>query len=408
MAATSPNAHRSKAQPKAARSFYDREVQAIIWQTVTLAVVLGIGYYLFSNMQANLERRSIQTGFEFLWREAGFAIGESPIPYSAASSYARAIVVGLLNTLYVAILGVALATVIGTVVGVATLSKNWLLAKITEWYIHILRNIPVLLQIIFWGVLLRNQRFFQSAQPRSNPDGEVTPLIGQIYITNGGIYLPKPTDPAFWLAILGGLALAAILSFALGRFAAERQRATGEILPTGWIRLGLFIALPLLAWLAVGAPWSWELPEANRFRLAGGQIITPEFLAVLIGLTVYTSAFIAEIIRAGILSVPKGQTEAGRALGLRDGVIMRQVILPQALRVIIPPTTSQYLNLTKNSSLAVAVGYPDLVSTGNTTLNQTGQAPEMILIMMAVYLTISITISIVMNFYNRSIQLVER
>ena len=408
MANNVTDARYAAARPKRSYSFYDREVQAVFWQVVILAIVFGVGYYLYSNMQANLEKRQIQTGFDFLGREAGFGIGESLIAYSPASTYARAILVGIVNTLYLAAIGIVLSTIIGIVVGVATLSTNFLVAKITEWYIHVLRNIPVLVQIIFWYVVFLNQRFFQSAQPRANESGTVQPLIGDIYITNGGIYLPKPLDPSFWPAILLGVLAALVLGWAFATLSEQRRRATGQSLPVLWIRLALLVACPVIAWLIIGAPWEWEAPRANRFRLSGGAIITPEFLALLTGLTVYTSAFIAENVRAGILSVHKGQTEAGRALGLSESVIMAQVILPQALRVIIPPTTSQYLNLTKNSSLATAIGYPDLVSTGNTTLNQTGQAPEAILIMMAVYLTISLAISLGMNIYNRQIQLVER
>lgn len=387
--------------PKPARNFYDKEVQAIFWQVVILAVVFLFGYYLFSNMQYNLEKRQIQTGFDFLDREAGFAIGESLIPYSPASSYGRALLVGLLNTLYVAFLGILLATIIGIVVGIATLSKNWLVAKITEWYIHILRNIPVLLQIIFWAVLLRNERFLQNARGAE-------PFFGDFYLTNRGLIGPIPIWHEGWAAALLAIPIAFLLVYLLNSWAKQRQLKTGQRIPTFGLSAGLIILLPVLGWLAFGAPWQFDSPEATRFGLRGGGRVTPEFLAVLVGLTVYTSAFIAEIVRAGILSVPKGQTEAGRALGLRDSVIMSQVILPQALRLIIPPTTSQYLNLTKNSSLSVAVGYPDLVSTGNTTLNQTGQAPEAIIIMMAVYLTISIAISLFMNWYNARIQLVER
>lgn len=387
--------------PKATRGFYDKDVQAIFWQMVILAIVFLSGYYLFANMQYNLEKRQIQTGFDFLSREAGFAIGESLIPYSPAATYARALLVGLLNTLYVALLGIILCTIIGTFIGIATLSKNWLVAKLTAWYIHILRNIPVLLQIIFWAVLLRNERFLQNARGAE-------PFFGDFYLTNRGLIGPLPIWHEGWAAALIAIPVAFLLAFLLNAWAKQRQRATGKIFPTLGINVCIIVLLPVLAWLAFGAPWQFDAPNATRFGLRGGGRVTPEFLAVLVGLTVYTSAFIAEIVRAGILSVSKGQTEAGRALGLRDSVIMSQIILPQALRVIIPPTTSQYLNLTKNSSLSVAVGFPDLVSTGNTTLNQTGQAPEAIIIMMAVYLSISISISLFMNWYNTRIQLVER
>ncbi len=398
----------SRARPKRQWSFYDKEVQGVIWQIVTLTLVIGIGYWLYSNMIYNLQNQNIRTGFEFLEREAGFAIGESLIDYSAASTYARALTVGLLNTLLVAAIGIVLATVLGVFIGIASLSRNWLVQQLTGVYIHVLRNIPVLLQLLFWWLLLLNDRFTQSAQPRSNPDGTVTPLVGDVYITNSGVYYPAATDYRFWLVIWGGILLALVLGFVVGQMSKRKQAETGQTLPVGLITLGLVIALPLAGWLAIGAPWDWEMPKANRFRLSGGANLSPEFLALLFGLAVYTSAFIAQIVRAGIMAVPKGQTEAARAIGLKEGVIMRQVILPQALRVIIPPTTSQYLNLTKNSSLAVAIGYPDLVNVGNTTLNQTGQAPEAILIMMLVYLTLSLLTSLFMNIYNASIQLVER
>ncbi|MEO0799575.1 MAG: ABC transporter permease subunit [Pseudomonadota bacterium] len=398
----------SRARPKRQWSFYDKEVQGVIWQIVTLTLVIAIGYWLYSNMIYNLQNQNIRTGFEFLEREAGFAIGESLIDYSAASTYARALTVGLLNTLLVAAIGIVLATVLGVFIGIASLSRNWLVQQLTGVYIHVLRNIPVLLQLLFWWLLLLNDRFTQSAQPRSNPDGTVTPLVGDVYITNSGVYYPAATDYRFWLVIWGGILLALVLGFVVGQMSKRKQAETGQTLPVGLITLGLVIALPLAGWLAIGAPWDWEMPKANRFRLSGGANLSPEFLALLFGLAVYTSAFIAQIVRAGIMAVPKGQTEAARAIGLKEGVIMRQVILPQALRVIIPPTTSQYLNLTKNSSLAVAIGYPDLVNVGNTTLNQTGQAPEVILIMMLVYLTLSLLTSLFMNIYNASIQLVER
>ncbi|MEO1651206.1 MAG: ABC transporter permease subunit [Pseudomonadota bacterium] len=398
----------SQARPKRQWSFYDKEVQGVIWQVVILGLVFGIGYWLYANMIFNLEKRNIQTGFEFLDREAGFAIGETLVAYSPSSSYFRAFLVGLLNTLLVSAIGIVLATVLGVFIGIASLSKNWLVRQLTGVYIHVLRNIPVLLQLIFWWLFLLNDRFTQSASPRSNEGGTVESLFGTLYITNSGVFYPAPTDWRFWPAIFGGLAVALIAGWAAGQMSKRKQAETGQTLPVGLITVGLAIALPIVGWLMIGAPWSWDVPAANRFRLSGGANLSPEFLALLLGLAVYTSAFIAQIVRAGILAVPKGQTEAARAIGLKEGVIMRQVILPQALRVIIPPTTSQYLNLTKNSSLAVAIGYPDLVNIGNTTLNQTGQAPEAILIMMLVYLTLSLLTSLFMNIYNASIQLVER
>jgi general L-amino acid transport system permease protein len=393
--------------PKRARSFYDKEVQAIVWQVVFLAIVLGIGYYLYSNMQANLARQNVSTGFDYLTRESGFGIGESWIQYSPAATYAHALLVGFLNTIAVAIVGVVLATMIGISIGVASLSKNWLVRQVTGVYIHFLRNIPVLLQIILWHTLITNERFLPLPRDFRSEDGP-SPILGSLYLTRRGLFFPSFEPHIGWLGALAGLIIGVLVAWMIARWADRRMAETGEQFPAFWAGVGAVVACATIGWLVMGAPTGVSYPEIGRFRVAGGATITPEFMAVLFGLTVYTSAFIAEIVRAGILAVPKGQIEAGRSLGLRESVIMRKVILPQALRVIIPPLTSQYLNLTKNSSLAVAVGYPDLVSVSNTTLNQTGQAPEAILIMMAVYLTTSIVTSVLMNWYNSRIQLVER
>jgi len=393
--------------PKRARSFYDKEVQAVIWQAVFIAGVLAFGYYLYSNMQANLAKQNVSTGFSYLGREAGFGIGESWIAYSPAATYARALLVGFVNTIAVAVVGVVLATLIGISIGIASLSKNWLVRQITGVYINFLRNIPVLLQIILWHTLITNERFLPI--PRDFlAEGGPSPILGSLYLTRRGIYFPAFEAHIGWVGALVGLIIGVIAAWMIARWAAARMDATGEQFPAGWAGLGAVVGCAVIGWLVMGAPTAVSYPEIGRFRVSGGATITPEFMAILFGLTIYTSAFIAEIVRAGILSVPKGQIEAGRSLGLRESVIMRKVILPQALRVIIPPLTSQYLNLTKNSSLAVAVGYPDLVSVSNTTLNQTGQAPEAILIMMAVYLTTSILTALVMNWYNTRIQLVER
>lgn len=387
-------------KPKRSFSFYDKDVQAVLFQIIVIGLVVALFWYLAHNTFVNLDRRKIQTGFAFLWREAGFEIGESLIPYSAASTYGRAIVVGLLNTLQVAVIGCVVATFLGVSVGIASLSKNWLLAKLTAGYLNFLRNIPVLLQIILWYTLLISDRFMPA--PR-----QAKSFLG-VYATQRGWYFPVPDgSPGYWAAFVG-LLVAIVIVLVMRRWAHVRQERTGQQFPVVWATITLIVGIPLAAWVAFGAPTGLDAPVIKGFNFQGGSRITPEFVALLFGLTIYTSAFIGEIVRAGILAVPKGQTEAGRALGLRDNVILRQVILPQAMRVIIPPLTSQYLNLTKNSSLAVAAGYPDLVSTANTTLNQTGQAPEAILILMGVYLTISVTTALLMNWYNSSIQLVER
>jgi general L-amino acid transport system permease protein len=397
MTETTANGRRAPARSTGARSFYDKEVQGVIWQIVTIVIVIGTGWYLYSNMVYNLETRQIQTGWDFLWRPSSFDIGESMIEYSSASPYWKALLVGLINTFRVAIIGCILATILGVFVGVASLSRNFLVNKITAAYIHILRNIPVLLQMIFWIAVMHAMPSVREAEP----------LYGFV-ATQRGLYMPVPSADFGWYTALAGLLIAFLAIWMLASWARRRLQATGETFPVFWWSLVLLVALPALGWAIGGAPTAWDVPQLGRFNIQGGINLSPEFLAVLVGLTLYTSAFIGEIVRAGILSVPKGQIEAARALGLRESVIMRKIILPQALRVIVPPQTSQYLNLTKNSSLSVAIGYPDLVNTANTTMNQTGQAPEGILIIMVVYLTISLTISLFMNWYNKSIQLVER
>jgi general L-amino acid transport system permease protein len=378
---------------------YDRGVRAILYQVVTLAIVIGVGAYLVNNTLVNLEQRKIATGYGFLNQEARFEIGESLVAYSAASSYGRALYVGFLNTLKVSILGIAIATILGIMVGILGLSRNWLVARLAGVYVSFLRNVPILLHIILWYTAIT---FLLPALREA-----ISPITG-VYLSQRGLYFPVPVAAPGWTAAIWTLPVAAALAYGVQRWAKARQDRTGQIFPSFRVGLGIVIGLPFLAWLASGAPTELSVPELKGFNFAGGESISPEFMAVLGGLSIYTSAYIAEITRAGILAVSHGQTEAGRSVGLSEGVIMRKVILPQALRVIIPPTTNQYLNLTKNSSLSVAVGYPDLVSISNTTLNQTGQAIEVIAIIMAVYLTTSLVTSAVMNWYNRRIQLVER
>ena len=391
------NGRRAPAKKSGSRGFYDKEVQGIIWQIVTIGVVVGLGWFLYTNLLHNLDRLQIQTGWDFLERASSFDIGESMIEYSSASPYWKALLVGLINTFRIAIIGCILATILGVFVGVASLSRNFLVNKITAGYIHILRNIPVLLQMIFWITLMH-------ALPTVR---EAKPVLG-VVATQRGLYMPVPAADFGWTtAVIGGL-IAVLAIWMLGRWARARLAATGQTFPVFWVSLALLIVLPVLGWAIGGAPTDWNNLQLGRFNIRGGINLSPEFLAVLIALTLYTAAFIGEIVRSGILSVPKGQVEAARALGLRESVIMRKIILPQALRVIVPPQTSQYLNLTKNSSLSVAIGYPDFVNTANTTINQTGQAVEVILIVMVIYLSISLSISLFMNWYNRQIQLVER
>jgi general L-amino acid transport system permease protein len=381
-------------------TIYDKDVQATIWQVVVVALVAGLAWVLYRNTAHNLATKSIKTGFDFLEREAGFEIGETLIAYSPAASFTRALVVGFLNTLHVAVIGIALATLVGILVGIASLSRNWLVAHLTAGYIHFLRNIPVLLHIILWYTLLISERFLPG--PR-----QAESFLG-IFATQRGIYLPVPAAHRGWVAALIALAAGAVAFAVMSRQAKKRREATGQ--PTSLLAAGLILlaGLPFAAWLMGGAPTAMDWPALRGFNLTGGARITPEFSAITLGLSVYTSAFIAEIVRSGILAVPKGQTEAARALGLKETVILRQVVLPQALRVIVPPLTSQYLNLTKNSSLSVAIGYPDLVNIANTTITQTGQAIEGILIIMAVFLATSLATSALMNWYNARVALVER
>ncbi len=381
-------------------SFYDQKVQAILWQVIVVAAVLAFAAWLVNNTVTNLERRGIETGYRFLWLEAGFEIGESLIPYSPASSYAYALLVGLLNTIQVAIIGCVLATVLGIILGIGSLSNNWLIAKLTAGYIHFLRNIPVLLQIILWHAILISDRFLP--HPR-----QAEPVLGG-YATQRGVYIPMPEAAPGWTAALIAVVVAGLAAWWLVRWGRAERERTGE--QPAAVRLGLIVLglLPVVAWAAFGAPTAMSWPRLTGFNISGGAWITPEFAAILLGLTIYTSAFIAEIVRSGILAVPNGQIEAARALGLKEGVILRRVVLPQAMRVIIPPLTSQYLNLTKNSSLSVAIGYPDLVNVANTTINQTGQAIEGISIIMLIYLSISLATSLFMNWFNRHIALVER
>lgn len=379
-------------------SWGDPSLRALVYQVLILAAVGAAAWYLVSNTLHNLAARNITTGFDFLHREAGFAIGESAIAYAPTDTYGRAIWVGLLNTLRISVVGIVAATLLGTVLGVARLSGNWLVSRLAGLYVEIVRNVPLLLQLFFWYAVI--------TQNLPGPRQALHPLPG-VFLSNRGLKLPALRGDALdWMA--AGLALAIVGVVVLGHWARRRQEATGRIFPFGRAALALVVLLPLLGWWAGGAPLALDLPYLKGFNFTGGLTLTPEFAALLAGLVIYTSAFTAEVVRSGIQAVDRGQWEAAGALGLPRRRILRLVVLPQALRVIVPPMTSQYLNLTKNSSLAVAIGYPDLVSVVNTTLNQTGQAIEGILIIMAAYLTVSLSIALFMNWYNRRIALVER
>ncbi|OQY60501.1 MAG: amino acid ABC transporter permease [Desulfobacteraceae bacterium 4572_88] len=373
--------------------------RSVIYQIGTLCMVGLLGYYLVSNTLANLERQSIATGFGFLEKESSFEIGESLISYSAADSYARALWVGILNTLKVSFIGIILTALLGTIVGVARLSANWLVSRMAAVYIEVLQDIPVLLQLFFWYAI------FYETLP--SPRQASSPFAG-VFLSNRGLFLPIPESHSAYGYMFWAFVTACGLVFVLRRWAKKRQEKTGKLFPLFRVSAGFLIALPLIAWRMSGAPVKMDIPELRGFNFEGGISLSPEFAALLLGLVLYTAAFVAEIVRAGIQSVSHGQTEAAMSLGLRPGPILNLVILPQALRVIIPPLTSQLLNLTKNSSLAVAIGFPDFVSVANTTINQTGQAIEGVAMIMIVYLCFSLLTSAIMNWYNKKMAIVER
>ena len=380
-------------------SWSDPRLRNVIWQALILGTVGFVVWYLVRNTNRNLEARHIAGGWGFLWQPASIPIGETPISYvPSVSTYGRALAIGILNTLKVSAVGILLATLLGTAVGIGRLSHNWLLSRLTAVYVEVVRDIPLLLQLFFWYGLI---------QALPAPRQAFHPVAG-VFLSNRGIKLPQLD----W-AQAHGLALAAFVFGLLAllgwsRWADRRQAKTGRR-PLSWpVAVFFLVVLPIGVWAAFGSPFHLDLPALRGFNFQGGLTITPEYAALLVGLVVYTATYIAEIVRSGILAIPRGQWEAGIALGLSRGVVLRRIILPQSMRVIIPPMASQYLNLVKNSSLAVAVGYQDIVSIADTTLNQTGQAIEGVAIIMAVYLTFSMAISTFMNWYNKRMALRER
>ncbi len=377
----------------------DPDKRGMVFQIVVLLLALSIGYTLFTNTQANLERQSIATGFGFLQNEAGFEIGESTIEYSAADSYGQALLVGALNTLKVSFIGIIFTLILGTIVGIARLSHNWLVSRLAGMFIEVMQNIPILLQLFFWYAI------FSEAFPA--PRLALNPLSG-VFLCNRGLIFGVPAAHPVHGTMLLAFLVAVIAWWLLVRQGRKIQESTGKILPVHRMGMGLCLLLPLLAWVFAGAPTAMDVPVLKGFNFSGGVTVSPEFSALLLGLVLHTSAFVAEIVRAGIQSVSRGQVEAAMSIGLRPGQVLRLVILPQALRVIIPPLTSQMLNLTKNSSLAIAIGYSDFVSVANTTINQTGQAIEGVALIMVVYLFFSLSTSFFMNWYNKKMALVER
>ena len=372
---------------------------ALLGQALVVGAILWVAVQLFHNTQANLEARNISSGFGFLSVEGGLPINDSLLPYTPADTYGRAFLVGVVNTLFVSGLAIGLATVLGVLVGVARVSTNWLVARLAAVYVEVLRNVPLLLTLFFcYSTLLA---FLPS------PRQSLTPLAN-IFINNRGVFVPRPhcLDGMGW--VLAALALGVLAAFLVVRRSKKLRDETGRGLHAGWLSTGLVVGLPVLAYFLAGQPLAFDAPVLKGFNFKGGMVLRPEFTALLFGLVLYTAAFIGENVRSGIQSVDKGQLDAAKALGLRPGLIMRKVVLPQTLRVCIPATTNDYTSLVKNSSLAVAIGYPDMVSIGGTIIGQNDQAIEVIGMWMAVYLTINLLVSLVMNWFNAKVQLVER
>jgi general L-amino acid transport system permease protein len=376
----------------------DPRTRSYAVQLVMVLLLVALGYELYANASVNLARLGKTFGYEFWNQSAGFDISQSLIEYGSSSSYGTALLVGFLNTILIAALGIFFATLLGFLFGIMRLSKNWLIAKIATVYVETVRNVPLLLQIFIWyGAVLK---------PLPGPKQAIN--VGNFYLSNRGLNMPAPVfEPGAWIGLVGlvaGIAGAIIVR----RWARARQKSTGQPFPYITAGIALTVFLPALCLLLVGWPVSWNVPSLGAFNFTGGATVYPEFIALLVALSIYTGSFIAEIVRAGIQAVSHGQTEAAGALGLRTNHVTRLVIIPQALRIIIPPLASQYLNLTKNSSLAVAIAYPDFVAMGGTVLNQTGKAIEIILLFMIVYLTLSLLTSSFMNWFNSRMKLVER
>ncbi|TPW29397.1 amino acid ABC transporter permease [Martelella alba] len=382
-----------------AAMLYNPAVRGFFYQFITLVLFLAAIWWVVDNTVANLNRAGIASGFGFLGNRAGFDISQSLIPYNNDMTYGRAFVVGLINTIAVSITAIITATIVGFIVGVGRLSRNWLVAKLCQVYVEIFRNIPPLLVIFFFytGVL--------SILPSPRESLEL-PL--DMYLNNRGLTVPMPVFGPGSIAILIAFVIGIVATIGISMWAKKRQMATGQQFPVFSTGLALIIGLPVLAFFVTGMPVTFDMPKLGRFNLSGGASLRPEFMSLYLALSLYTAAFMAEIIRGGINGVAKGQTEAANALGLHPNLVTRLVVVPQAMRIIIPPLTSEYLSLTKNSSLAIAIGYADIVAVGKTILNQTGQAVEVVTIWMVVYLSLSVLTSVFMNWFNAKMALVER
>lgn len=379
-------------------SWNSREGRGVIYQVVAIASVVGLVWLLVHNTLRNMRTRGIQSGFDFMNQPFGFDVSESLIPYDVMSTYWTAFAIGMLNTMRVAIIGIVLASILGTLLGVGRFSANYLVRKICYGYVEFFRNVPIYLQLLIWYIV------FTEMLPSFDNAWEVGPF----FLSKGGFAFPWPVWQLGQTLALIGLVLGVVASYRYSKRASRHFDLTGQQRPVLGVSIALIVGLGVAGWLLGGAPMQWELPEKGVFQVEGGSTFSPEFLSLLLGLVLYTASFIAEIVRSGIASVTQGQQEAAASLGLNKRQAMRLVVLPQALRVIIPPLTSQYLNLTKNSSLAVAIGYPELVSIANTTLNQTGRAIEALSIVMLVYLTLSLITSALMNWFNASAAIRER
>jgi general L-amino acid transport system permease protein len=378
---------------------YDPKIRGYATQIVLLLLLAWGFYEIVLNTQANLKRLNQNFGFDFLGRSAGFDLSTSLIPYSSDSSFSRALLVGFWNTILVSIIGIALATVLGFIVGVMRLSKNWVISSAATIYVEALRNIPLLLQIFIWYALV--------LKPLPGPKQAIS-VFESIFVSNRGVIAPSPTfGPGASLALIF-LGVALVVTWLFRRWAKNRQDSTGKSAPVWWISIPVIVLAPILGLLVAGWPLTWEFPELAGFNFRGGMTMVPEFVALLLALSTYTASFIAENVRSGIMAVSHGQTEASHSLGLDNTTTLRLVVIPQAMRVIIPPMASQYLNLTKNSSLAVAIGFPDMMYAGGTVNNQSGKAIEVFSILLIVYLTLSLLTSAFMNWFNSRMRLVER
>ena len=388
--------------PRVARSWSlrSRSTRRIIYQVLVLAGLVGLIAWMVGNTLGNMRARGIQSGFGFLLQTAGFDISETMMPFASTDAYWRAFVVGILNTLRVAVLGIVLTTILGVLLGVGRFSRNAIVRGLCQAYVEVFRTIPMLIQLLLWYI------FMVEVLPDPQEPWSVAHLI---FLSKGGLAFPVAADTAGWHVAGAGMVLGLVAAWGARRYELHRFARTGARLPSlFWLPLAAWVVVSLAAWLAGGAPTQLDVPRPGAFVIEGGWTLSPEFVTVLFGLSLYTAAFVAEVVRAGIASVSAGQIEAAESIGLPRPLVMRLVVLPQALRVIIPPLTNQYLNLTKNSSLAVAIGYPDIVSIANTALNQTGRAVECIVLIMAVYLCTSLATSALMSVYNRRAAIQER